>query len=112
MSSYGASPADSDRPPSSHLIKRQAATLDIAAFLLLVSHPSQIVWTAIFPLKTVNRDYRPAQPESCPEELATWVEHGLFDQLVCAQQLMISSNLVGCWTGRSEGLAPFKILST
>ena len=82
MSSYGASPADSDRPPSSHLIKRQAATLDIAAFLLLVSHPSQIVWTAIFPLKTVNRDYRPAQPESCPEELATWVEHGLFDQLV------------------------------
>ena len=99
MSSYGASPADSDRPPSSHLIKRQAATLDIAAFLLLVSHPSQIVWTAIFPLKTVNRDYRPAQPESCPRAFAVF-------------KLMISSNLVGCWTGRSEGLAPFKILST
>ena len=23
-----------------------------------------------------------------------------------------SSNLVGCWTGRSAGLAPFRILST
>src|SRR4029079_5759021 len=27
-------------------------------------------------------------------------------------RLMISSNLVGCSTGRSPGLAPFKILST
>ena len=27
-------------------------------------------------------------------------------------RLMISSNFVGCWMGRSEGLAPFKILST
>jgi hypothetical protein len=27
-------------------------------------------------------------------------------------RLMTSANLVGCWTGRSEGLAPFKILST
>src|SRR5262249_14222392 len=26
--------------------------------------------------------------------------------------LMISSNFVGCSTGRSEGLAPFKMLST
>ena len=26
--------------------------------------------------------------------------------------LMTSSNLVGCWTGRSAGLAPFRILST
>jgi hypothetical protein len=27
-------------------------------------------------------------------------------------RLMTNSNLVGCWTGRSEGLAPFNILST
>jgi predicted ATPase len=27
-------------------------------------------------------------------------------------KLMTSANLVGCWMGRSEGLAPFKILST
>jgi hypothetical protein len=27
-------------------------------------------------------------------------------------RLMASSNLVGCWTGRSAGLAPLKILST
>jgi hypothetical protein len=27
-------------------------------------------------------------------------------------RLITSANLVGCWTGRSEGLAPFKILST
>ena len=27
-------------------------------------------------------------------------------------RLIASSNLVGCWTGRSPGLAPFKILST
>ena len=27
-------------------------------------------------------------------------------------RLMTSSNLVGCWTGRSAGLAPFNILST
>src|SRR5262245_36749819 len=27
-------------------------------------------------------------------------------------KLMTSANLVGCWTGRSEDLAPFKILST
>src|SRR6516225_3211274 len=27
-------------------------------------------------------------------------------------RLMTSSNLVGCWTGRSAGLAPFRILST
>jgi hypothetical protein len=27
-------------------------------------------------------------------------------------RLITSENLVGCWTGRAEGLAPFKILST
>jgi hypothetical protein len=27
-------------------------------------------------------------------------------------RLMTSRNLVGCWTGRSAGLAPFRILST
>jgi hypothetical protein len=27
-------------------------------------------------------------------------------------RLMTSSNLVGCWTGRSAGFAPFRILST
>ena len=27
-------------------------------------------------------------------------------------RLMTSSNLIGCWTGRSAGLAPFRILST
>ena len=27
-------------------------------------------------------------------------------------RFITSANLVGCWTGRSEGLAPFKILST
>src|SRR5664280_1935724 len=27
-------------------------------------------------------------------------------------RLMTKSYLIGCWTGRSEGLAPFKILST
>jgi hypothetical protein len=27
-------------------------------------------------------------------------------------RLMTNSNLVGCWIGRSEGLAPFNILST
>jgi len=27
-------------------------------------------------------------------------------------RLMTKSNFVGCWTGRSAGLAPFKILST
>ena len=27
-------------------------------------------------------------------------------------RLMTSSNLVGCWTGRSAGLAPFRILAT
>jgi hypothetical protein len=27
-------------------------------------------------------------------------------------RLITNRNLVGCWTGRSEGLAPFKIIST
>lgn len=31
---------------------------------------------------------------------------------LAALRLMIKSNLVGCSTGRSAGLAPFKILST
>ena len=82
--------------------RRAPILTDVAAFLLLVSHPSQIVWTAIFPLKTVNRDYRPAQPESCPEELATWVEHGLFDQLVCAQQQRLRNR-------QPEGLRGFQV---
>src|SRR6266487_3011190 len=31
---------------------------------------------------------------------------------LAAPRLITSSNLVGCWIGRSAGLAPFKILST
>jgi hypothetical protein len=27
-------------------------------------------------------------------------------------RLITSSNFVGCWTGKSAGLAPFRILST
>src|SRR4029077_4452420 len=31
---------------------------------------------------------------------------------LAAFKLITSANLLGCWTGRSEGLTPFKILST
>src|SRR5215510_1593039 len=66
-------------------------------------------------------------PPACLQKLAALVEHGYsmtlfaWSRSVCGivipntaavLRLMTSSNFVGCCTGRSPGLAPFRILST
>jgi len=77
--------------------------------------------------KIVGRAREPSESECCPEESAALVEHALLDDLsarpsseggivsfraLAVLRLMTSSNLVGCSTGRSAGLAPLRILST
>src|SRR4029450_5487042 len=75
----------------------------------------------------VGRAREPSEAECCSQELAALVEHGYsmtwsaWRMTVCGivrpsafavLRLMTSSNFVGCSTGRSAGLAPFRILST
>src|SRR5215470_13672083 len=67
------------------------------------------------------------ESDGCPQELAALVEHvysmiwsarrstdcGIVSPRVLAVlRLMTSSNLVGCSTGRSAGLAPLRMRST
>jgi hypothetical protein len=75
----------------------------------------------------IRRPGKPGESECCQQKLAALVEHGYsmtwsaWRMTVCGivrpsafavLRLMTSSNFVGCSTGRSAGLAPFRILST
>jgi len=60
----------------------------------------------------------PQRPEHPGHHSITWSARSssargmVRPSALAALRLMISSNLIGCSTGRSAGLAPFKILST
>src|SRR5262249_13774350 len=52
-------------------------------------------------------------PHSITSSARARIESGMVTPSVLAiLRSTIRSNLVGCWTGRSEGLAPLRILST
>src|SRR5262249_35809170 len=62
---------------------------------------------------TDERDERAAVAHS----ITSWAIASTFDGIVipsalAVERVMISSNLVGGWTGKSAGLAPRRILST
>jgi hypothetical protein len=115
---------------------RQRTFVKITSALALSVHPHGDVANAgpgvepgpERPERAVVRGARePAEAEGCSQELAALVEHG-YSMIWSARpstdcgivspsafavfMLITSSNLVGCSTGRSAGLAPFRILST
>ncbi len=75
----------------------------------------------------IRGEREPGESEGCPQELSRWSSTGYsITRSACSRivfgivspsalsvfRLTTSSNLVGCSTGRSPGLAPLKILST